>query len=299
MTLQRTSRRPNSDAETAEERSSVDHSGPATHPGTRKPSVDVLGTRVDATTLSDAADLVARWALNGESRSVAVATVNNVMEGYDHPDYRSAMRRSDLVTPDGMPLVWALRWLSAPVAERVAGADLTPVILRKAVTSGIPVAFYGGAPEVLERLTSRAEAAFPGLRVAFAWSPPFRSLSEEEEARVVDDIRASGARIVFVGLGCPKQELWMDRMRGRLPAVMVGVGAAFDFLVGNKRRAPRILQRAGLEWAFRLASEPRRLWRRYVFQNPRFIALFAEQLARQRARTPTRTTVRPRSEEDA
>lgn len=266
------------------------------------PSLHVLGTRVDATTLADAADLVARWALQGESRSVAVATVNNVMEGHDDREYRAVMRRADLVTPDGMPLVWALRLLGSPVATRVTGADLTPAILRRAAPNGIPVGFFGGEPRVLHKFRDWAEDAFPGLEVAYAESPPFRPLSNQEEDRVAADIAASGARIVFVGLGCPKQELWMDRMRGKLPAAMVGVGAAFDFLAGNKRRAPRVLQRLGLEWAFRLACEPRRLWRRYARHNPRFVALFAAQLARDRGdgRSATlRSFVTPTDEEDA
>jgi N-acetylglucosaminyldiphosphoundecaprenol N-acetyl-beta-D-mannosaminyltransferase len=242
------------------------------------PSIEVLGMRVDATTRADAADRVTRWALRGESRSVAVATVNNVMEGHDDPDYLAVMGRADLITADGMPLVWAQKLLGAPVASRVAGAELTPAILRRASPNGIPVGFFGGTPEVLARLRRWAEVTFPGLDVAFASSPPFRALSLEEEEQVVADIAASGARIVFVGLGCPKQELWMDRVHGRLPAVTVGVGAAFDFLSGNKRRAPRFMQQAGLEWAFRLGSEPRRLWRRYARHNPRFVALFIAQL---------------------
>jgi N-acetylglucosaminyldiphosphoundecaprenol N-acetyl-beta-D-mannosaminyltransferase len=241
-------------------------------------SIDVLGTRVDAITRADAADRVTRWALRAESRSVAVATVNNVMEGHDDPDYLAVMRRADLITADGMPLVWALKLFGAPVARRVAGTELTLAILRRAAPNGIPVGFFGGTPEVLDRLRGWAEATFPGLDVAFIASPPFRPLSEEEEEQVVADIAASGARIVFVGLGCPKQELWMDRVHGRLPAVTVGVGAAFDFLSGSKRRAPRFMQRAGLEWAFRLGSEPRRLWRRYARHNPRFVALFIAQL---------------------
>lgn len=241
-------------------------------------SIEVLGTRVHAITRADAADRVTWWALGGESRSVAVATVNNVMEGYDDHDYLAVMRRADLITADGMPLVWALRLFGAPVARRVAGTELTQAILRRAAPNGIPVGFFGGTPEVLDRLRGWAEETFAGLDVAFAVSPPFRPLSEEEEEQVVADIAASGARIVFVGLGCPKQELWMDRVHGRLPAVTVGVGAAFDFLSGSKRRAPRFMQRAGLEWAFRLGSEPRRLWRRYARHNPRFVALFIAQL---------------------
>jgi N-acetylglucosaminyldiphosphoundecaprenol N-acetyl-beta-D-mannosaminyltransferase len=208
--------------------------------------------------------------------------VNNVMEGHDDHQYLDVMRRADLVTADGMPLVWALGLLGASVAERVAGAELTPAVLRRAAPNGIPVGFYGGTPEVVARLSVWAEAAFPGLDVAFVSSPPFRSVSEEEEEQSVADIAASGARIVFVGLGCPKQEVWMDHVRGRLPAVTVGVGAAFDFLTGSKPRAPRLLQRAGLEWAFRLACEPRRLGRRYARHNPRFVLLFAAQLLRAR-----------------
>ncbi len=246
-------------------------------------SVDVLGTHVDAMTRADAADRIIRWALRAESRSVAVATVNNVMEGHDDPNYLAVMGRADLIAADGMPLVWAQKLLGAPVASRVAGAELTPAILRRAAPNGIPVGFFGGTPEVLIRLRGWAEATFAGLDVAFASSPPFRPLSDEEEEQVIADIAASGARILFVGLGCPKQELWMDRVYGRLPVVTVGVGAAFDFLSGSKRRAPRFMQQAGLEWAFRLGLEPRRLWRRYARHNPRFVALFIAQLLHLRA----------------
>ena len=250
----------------------------------RPPSVDVLGMRVDATSYADAAHRVTLWALAGESRTVAVATVNNIMEAYDDKDYGAVMRRADLVTPDGMPLVWAIRLLGVPVATRVAGADLTPAILRCAALNGIPVGLYGGTPRALELLKSWAERRFPTLEITFASSPPFRPLSKQEEEKAVADIAASGARIIFVGLGCPKQELWMDRMHGQLPAVTVGVGAAFDFLSGTKRRAPRLLQHLGLEWAFRLVHEPRRLWRRYARHNPRFLALFTAQLLRARRR---------------
>lgn len=250
-------------------------------------TANVLGMRVDATSYADAVDRIAAWALAAESRTVVVASVNNVMQSHDDPSFRAVMRRADLVTPDGMPLVWALRLLGEERATRVAGADLTPAILRRAAAEGIRVGFYGGTPQVLERLRRWAEIRFPALEVAFASSPPFRPPTEDEAARTEAEIAASGARIVFVGLGCPKQELWMDGMRGHLPAVTVGVGAAFDFLSGSKRRAPRILQRLGLEWLFRLASEPRRLWRRYARHNPRFVALLAAQIARDRfGRTP-------------
>jgi N-acetylglucosaminyldiphosphoundecaprenol N-acetyl-beta-D-mannosaminyltransferase len=245
-------------------------------------SVEVLGTRVDGTSYEDAARRIVEWAREGRSASVCAAAVNNVMEAHDDPRFHLVMQRADLVTPDGMPLVWALRMLGVREASRVAGTDLMPRVLELAAASRIPVGFFGGTSEVLTDLRSWAEASFPDLIVSFAYDPPFRALSEDEERRVVRRVAESGARILFVGLGCPKQEIWMDRMSGRIPTVMVGVGAAFDFLSGRKRRAPILLQRVGLEWMFRLASEPRRLWRRYVLQNPRFVLLLAHQMLHDR-----------------
>jgi N-acetylglucosaminyldiphosphoundecaprenol N-acetyl-beta-D-mannosaminyltransferase len=256
--------------------------GPAGESLPHVPSVDVLGTRVDATSYEDAAGRIVEWAREGRSASVCAAAVNNVMEAYDDPRFQGVMRRADLVTPDGMPLVWALRLLGVRTASRVAGTDLVPRVLRLAAASGTPVGFFGGTSEVLADLRSWAETLFPNLVVSFAHDPPFRALSEEEELRVVREVTESGTRILFVGLGCPKQEIWMDQARGRVPAVMVGVGAAFDFLSGRKRRAPILLQRVGLEWMFRLASEPQRLWRRYALHNPRFVVLFARQILRDR-----------------
>jgi len=242
----------------------------------------VVGTRVDATSYQDAADRVVRWAREGRSAVVCVATVNNLMEANDDPSFRGVMHRADLVTPDGMPLVWALKLLGVAHGSRVAGPDLTPHVLSSAAAQRIPVGFLGGTPQVLRDLLSWAQARFPSLIVSFSQAPPFRPLSSEEEQNLVRVLVESGTKVLFVGLGCPKQEFLMDRLRGRVPAVMVGVGAAFDFLSGHKRRAPAFLQRMGLEWAFRLALEPRRLWRRYLRHNPRFIALLAHQAMRER-----------------
>jgi N-acetylglucosaminyldiphosphoundecaprenol N-acetyl-beta-D-mannosaminyltransferase len=164
------------------------------------------------------------------------------------------------------------------MATRVYGPDLTPHLLNAAEEEGIPVGFYGGSPQVLKRLIEVVLERYSRLRVAYAWSPPFRPLGPEEDQRVTDEINGSGARILFVGLNTPKQDLWMAHHRGRIPAVMLGVGAAFDFLAGSKPQAPRWMMRAGLEWLFRLATEPRRLWRRYLYQNPRFVLLFLMQL---------------------
>jgi N-acetylglucosaminyldiphosphoundecaprenol N-acetyl-beta-D-mannosaminyltransferase len=251
-------------------------------PGAQVEARRILGMRVDATSYPHAARTILNWARQGESRYVCVATVNNVIEAYDDPEYRALMEDGDLVTPDGMPLVWGLRLLGVPTATRVYGPDLTPVVCQLAAEQGIPVGFYGGDQEVLDELTARLGRRFPGLEVAYRASPPFRPLTPDEERHTVEELGRSGARILFVGLGTPKQERWMAAHKDEVRAVMVGVGAAFDFLAGRKRQAPRLLQRLGLEWLHRLVHEPRRLWRRYLHRNPRFVALFAAQLLRER-----------------
>ena len=238
----------------------------------------ILRIKVSVTSYADACERTRAWAEAGESRYVCVATVNNVMESYDSAEYRGVMNGADLVTPDGMPLVWGLRLLGHKDATRVYGPDLTPLVLQMAEAEGLAVGFYGGAEQTLARLQEYAARSFPRLRVAYAYSPPFRALTEEEDARVTGEINASGARILFIGLNSPKQDYWMAAHRGRVMAVMLGVGAAFDFLAGTKAQAPRWMMRIGMEWLFRLATEPRRLWKRYLKHNPRFVALFALQL---------------------
>ncbi len=250
------------------------------HPHSRH----ILGLRVDATDYPGATAQILDWARAGESRGVCFATAHMVIEAHDDAALCAAVNRCDLITPDGMPLVWGLRRLGVPDATRVYGPDLSVWALEGAAREGIPVGFYGASPEVLERLVLAAERRFPALRVVFAESPPFRALTPEEDAGAVERIDRSGARILFVGLGCPRQEQWVSAHLGRVRAVMLAVGAAFDFLAGSKPQAPRWMQRAGLEWLFRLASEPRRLWRRYLVGGPRFVALFARQLLFARAR---------------
>ncbi|MGZ6515894.1 MAG: WecB/TagA/CpsF family glycosyltransferase, partial [Actinomycetota bacterium] len=232
------------------------------------PARFLLGMRVDVTSYDDAAERVATWVDRGESRTVCAASVNNVMQAHDDREFLQAMNDADLVVADGRPLVWGLRGLGAATATQVRGTDLMRALLATASSHRIPVAFFGGAPEVLDRLLGRVETDWPDLRVAYSFSPPFDPPTPDEDARAVRELNASGAGIVFVALGCPKQEFWLASHRGRVRDVMVGVGAAFDFLAGTKRQAPRFLQRIGLEWLFRLVSEPRRLWRRYVRHNP-------------------------------
>jgi N-acetylglucosaminyldiphosphoundecaprenol N-acetyl-beta-D-mannosaminyltransferase len=253
------------------------------------PARRIIGTRVDATSYQHAAAEILRWGMLGESRYVCVANVNNLIEAYDDPAYHEVMDRADLVTPDGVPLVWALRLLGVAGATRVYGPDLTPMLCERAAALGVPVGFYGSAPEVLDDLTTNLVRRYPALRVAYWHSPPFRLLTPDEDERVAESSNRSGAQLLFVGLGAPKQEQWMAAHKGTVAAVMLGVGAAFDFLAGRKRQAPKLLQRLGLEWLFRLLSEPRRLWRRYLCRNPRFVALFVLQLTgRRRADGPAR-----------
>jgi N-acetylglucosaminyldiphosphoundecaprenol N-acetyl-beta-D-mannosaminyltransferase len=244
----------------------------------------IVDVRVDATSYRDATAQITQWARPRMSKYVCVAAVNNVMEAHDNADFRRIMNEADLVTPDGMPLVWGLRALGVRDATRVYGPHLTPAVLDAAAAKGLQVGFYGGSPESLEALLRTVNDRWPQLRVSYSLSPPFRPLSETEEARVIRDINASGTQILFVGLGCPKQEVWMARNRGRVRAVMIGVGAAFDYLAGAKRQAPSLMQRTGTEWIFRLVTEPKRLWKRYLRHNPRFVALFGAQLIRNKSR---------------
>ncbi len=240
----------------------------------------ILGVRVDATNYTDATRKIAGWARESRSGYVCCAAVNNIMEARRSPDYRIVMDQADLVTSDGMPLVWMLRWLGARPATRVYGPDLMRHLLKASEDAGIRVGFYGGNEAALARLVSFVRRRFPRLQVAYAEAPPFRALTAEEDRRTTQAIQDAGVRILFVGLGSPKQDRWMHAHKDRVQAVMLGVGAAFDFLAGAKPQAPQWMQAGGLEWAFRLATEPRRLWRRYLTQNPKFVVLALAQLLR-------------------
>jgi N-acetylglucosaminyldiphosphoundecaprenol N-acetyl-beta-D-mannosaminyltransferase len=237
----------------------------------------VLGQRLDATTYGDATARVIEWARGRRSAYVCVTNVHVVMEGWDSAAYRRVVNGGDLVTPDGVPLVWALRLLGVETATRVYGPDLALHVCEAASTAGLPIALYGGTEGSLVDFTAKLRECYPGIKIACAISPPFRALDEEEDAAYTDQIENSGARILFVGIGCPKQEQWMAAHKGRLSLPMLGVGAAFDFHSGRVAQAPSWMQKLGLEWLFRLSREPRRLWRRYVIHNPRFILFFTWQ----------------------
>jgi N-acetylglucosaminyldiphosphoundecaprenol N-acetyl-beta-D-mannosaminyltransferase len=220
----------------------------------------------------------------GERATVSAAAVHLVMRAHEDAAVRDAVLATTLVVPDGQPLVWALHALGHPSATRVYGPELMSRCCARAAAGGTPVYLYGGRDEgALVALALNLRTRFPGLEIAGAWSPPFRELAAAEDDAVLARIDASGAQLVWVGTGQPRQEQWMARMAPRLAApVCVGVGAAFDFHAGRVPQAPDWMGRHGLEWCYRLAREPRRLWRRYARYNPRFVAEFARQYARER-----------------
>ncbi|MBV6459812.1 MAG: UDP-N-acetyl-D-mannosaminuronic acid transferase [Fimbriimonadaceae bacterium] len=238
----------------------------------------ILGSRIDATSLDDATRQVLAWARAGESKMVCIANVHMVMEAYDSPSFRELLNESDLNTSDGMPLVWVMRKLGLKNQSRVAGPDLLLPLCRAAAAEGIPVGFHGSTPETLELLQTKLRQDLPSLNIAYSVSPPFRPPTAEEQAETVAAINRSGCGVLFVGLGCPKQEKWMAEHRGKVACPMIGVGAAFDFIAGTVKRAPKWMQKSGLEWLFRLLSDPKRLAVRYFKHNPRYLALAALQV---------------------
>jgi N-acetylglucosaminyldiphosphoundecaprenol N-acetyl-beta-D-mannosaminyltransferase len=239
---------------------------------------DILGVNVASTSYAEVVGKSVEWARARQSRTLVFANVHVIMEAFDNPKLRDSLNAADLVNPDGVPLVWALKLLGHSQASRVYGPDCTLAMLEAAAINGIPVGFYGGSPDTLEKLCSVVRERYPGITISIAISPPFRATTAEEDANFVQQITDSAVGILFIGLGCPKQELWMMSHAGRIPAVMFAVGAAFDFIAGTKQQAPRWMMRSGTEWLFRLATEPRRLYRRYAKQNPRFVWHFARQL---------------------
>jgi N-acetylglucosaminyldiphosphoundecaprenol N-acetyl-beta-D-mannosaminyltransferase len=242
--------------------------------------VPVLGVGVSALDLPTAVREMVQAVDDGRRVYACTCPVYTLMQAYERPEVRAALAGAGWVTPDGVPVAWALRRLGARHVGRVYGPDLLLALSEVSAARGYSQYYFGGAPGVPEALGATLQQRFPGLRVAGTAAPPFRELDGDEERAMVERIDASGAQIVWVGLGSPKQDLWMARYRPQLTApLLVGVGAAFDFLTGRQRQAPRWMQRSGLEWLFRLAANPRRLWRRYLLYNPKFMLLLALQLA--------------------
>lgn len=244
---------------------------------------NVLGVGVSAITMEMAVDTIEEWIVRREPNYVCVTGVHGIMECQRDEALRGIHNAAGLVTPDGMPLVWLSRRMGFRHVERVYGPDLMLAVCKRSAKQGYRQFFYGGGPGVVEKLKDRLNLRFPGLQIADSYSPPFRELTPEEDKLLVERINAAKADIVWVGISTPKQERWMAGHLGQLTApVLIGVGAAFDFHAGLKRQAPRWMQKNGLEWLFRLATEPRRLWRRYLINNPWFMWLVLLQVLKQR-----------------
>lgn len=237
------------------------------------PIQSVIGFPVTALPFNSQIDMILHWANKRKSKAVCVANVHMLMEAYSNPKFASVLEEADLVTPDGMPLVWLMNLVGNHRQDRVAGMDILVAICERISAKNTSVFFLGSEPEVLERMRQRLNDEFPNLRIAGMEAPPFRPLTPEEDEAIVQKINHSGAGIVFVSLGCPKQELWINQHRGRINAVMLGLGAVFPVYAGLHKRAPIWIRRSGLEWLYRLVQEPRRLWKRYLQTIPPFLFL--------------------------
>ena len=264
--------------------STEDVDGPARDAAPWPPKVPVFGVGLSPTTYAEAAECVVAAGARGESAVVSAFAAHALVTASDDPTLRDAANRFEMITPDGQPVRWALNLLHGTgLEDRVYGPTLTLEICRVAAGRGVPVYLYGGTESVTPVLADRLRERFPDLEIAGFESPPFRKLGDprtaEDDAAAVERINASGAGVVFIGLGCPKQDFFADRVRDRLHAVQVCVGAAFDFHAGAKPGAPRWMQARGLEWLYRLASEPRRLWRRYLVTNCVYLGKLAGSLA--------------------
>jgi N-acetylglucosaminyldiphosphoundecaprenol N-acetyl-beta-D-mannosaminyltransferase len=240
----------------------------------------ILNMHITSFSLSDAVNTIKHWVEDNQSKYVCVANVHMCMECFDSLEYRSIINASDMSIPDGKPLQFCLNLLGNKHVQQIRGTDITLELCRQANIKGWTIGFYGGKKETLNDLIVNISSLYPGIKIACAISPPFRNINEEEDNSYINQINQANVKLLFIGLGCPKQEQWMAEHRDRLNCIMLGIGAAFDFISENKKQAPRWVQKIGLEWLFRLCMEPNRLWKRYLIQNPRFIYHFSKQFIR-------------------
>jgi N-acetylglucosaminyldiphosphoundecaprenol N-acetyl-beta-D-mannosaminyltransferase len=242
--------------------------------------MQVLNFPISIGKYQDYIEYIIDSAVTGTSQYIYIANVHMVVEAFWNKSFSEKVRRASVVTPDGKPLTWALRLLHGIKQDRVAGMDVFPALLKKSEHMQLPVYIYGGSDSLLFRTREYLKTHYPDLVINGFYSPPFRELTEEEEVRAIEQINLSGAKLVFVVLGCPKQEQWMASMAGKVNAVMIGIGGALPVLVGMQKRAPKWMQNAGLEWLFRLYLEPKRLFKRYAVTNSVFLYLLSKELVK-------------------
>ena len=241
-------------------------------------TMDVIGSSVTALTFDAQIEKMLEWGSSHQSKVVCVANVHMLIEAYCHPELSNVLKSADLVTPDGMPLVWMLRLMGAREQNRVAGMDILFSLCHLAPKRNISVFFLGSEASILEKMRKKLEQKFPNLKIAGMEPLPFRPLTAAEDEAIIQKINESGASLVLVSLGCPKQEYWMNQHKGKIQAVMIGLGGVFPVLAGVHKRAPLWIRQSGLEWLYRLIQEPRRLWKRYSTTNTLFIWLALKQL---------------------
>ena len=266
-------------------REAVPGSVPATTETVAAPRSDgLLGIPIALIDYERTLDWIDEMVAAGQHGYVCVSNVHALMAAREDPELRAALLRSSINVPDGQPLVWALNLLGHSLRDRVYGPELMARSCARAARSGQRIYLYGGRNQgALVQLALNLRQSYPGIKIVGGYSPPHRPLTDDERESVAREINAPRPDVVWVGIGVPKQEKWMDTMRDRLDApVLIGVGAAFDFHAGLVSQAPPLLQEAGLEWAYRLRQEPRRLWRRYLRYNPRFVQAFTRQLVSHR-----------------
>ena len=238
----------------------------------------IVTMSVEITNLKSAINTVLELGSQNIGSYVCVSNVHMCIEVFDSPEFENIVNSADLVIPDGKPLSWAQKLLGYKEAEQVRGQDIMNALCAQSGEKSLNIGFYGGSSEeLLNKVKAKLLESYPDINITYAYSPPFRPLTSEEDADVIDAINSAKVNVLFVGIGCPKQERWMAEHKPTLNCVMLGVGAAYDFIAGEKKHAPRWIQKIGMEWLFRLCSEPKRLWRRYFSTNPRFIWHFTKQ----------------------
>jgi N-acetylglucosaminyldiphosphoundecaprenol N-acetyl-beta-D-mannosaminyltransferase len=239
----------------------------------------VVKMNVEVTNIDNALNKINELARFNAGSYVCVSNIHMCMEVFDSPEFELVVNSADLVIPDGRPLSWAQKLLGHSEAEQVRGQDIMNSICQQSGTKNLNVGLYGGSSDdLLQQVITELKSSYPDIIIPFSYSPPFRPLTDEEDQDIIQQINEADVNVLLVGIGCPKQERWMAEHKDQLNCVMLGVGAAYDFIAGSKKHAPRWMQRVGLEWLFRLCSEPQRLWKRYLQQNPRFIYYFTKQL---------------------
>ncbi|TCS37164.1 WecB/TagA/CpsF family glycosyltransferase [Reinekea marinisedimentorum] len=246
--------------------------------------IPIINMEVDVVNIASAVKTVSDWSKEKAGRYVCVSNVHMCMEAFDSQSFRSVVNGADMVIPDGKPISIAQKLLGQKQADQVRGQDIMNALCALSGEENLKIGFYGGSSDsVLKQVEGNLKASYPGINITYAYSPPFRALTADEDNEVVATINSSEVDVLFVGIGCPKQEIWMAEHKEKLNCVMLGVGAAFDFIAGNKKHAPRWIQKIGFEWLFRLLSEPKRLWKRYFKHNPRYIWYFMQQWLFKRA----------------